>query len=243
MEHPDFYALLSFAEDALKVESRRQIAKHILICERCSAELRYIEEDIVPEMERPADVMERLSWLVARLVRRAQVAPVVENSDQAHTGIFAFVEPGGFQALPLYRGGIAGTTDEVSKNEVRDCITILVIQGADQAYRYLTVLDEDEAGALYPLMSIYGVNEGAVYCWPVGGARIELPFIHDREERHCYRVFLTDRDIPLPEGSKLDSEINEEEHREERQKLVARFLEALESEEVKYRTAEYEVEP
>jgi len=222
MQHPDFYALLSFAEGALDREARRRIAAHVLICQTCSAELEDIEMEVLPEMERPISVTERLSWLAARLVGRVRGPRQMEQEGQARILIPAFVR-GEREGGPSWR--------------------TLAVHGADETYRFLTVLDEDEAGELYLFMSIYGEREGPVYCWPVEGAEVALPFIPDEKERHRYQAYLTDREVPVPEGIHVDPKINADERNEERKRLLAAFLEALDHGEVNYRAAEQEIKP
>jgi hypothetical protein len=70
-----------------------------------------------------------------------------------------------------------------------------------------------------------------------------LPFIPDETERHRYQAYLTDREVPVPEGLQLDPRINNEERTEERAQLLAAFLEALESGGVSYRVAKLEFKP
>jgi hypothetical protein len=118
---------------------------------------------------------------------------------------------------------------------------MLALQGADETYCYLTVLDEDETGELYLFMSIHDGRKGPVYCWPVKAAQAELPFIPDKTERHRYQVYLTDREVPVPAGLQLDSRINNEESNEERAQLLVAFLEALESGGINCRARELEV--
>ncbi|MGH9428389.1 MAG: hypothetical protein ACRD2L_19050, partial [Terriglobia bacterium] len=129
------------------------------------------------------------------------------------------------------------------EGEAASGLQYLVVKGADESYRFLTVLDEDEAGERYLFMSISGERKGAVYCWPIEGAQAQLPFIPDKTERHLYQVYLTDQEVIVPEGVHLDLNINDEERGEERRRLVAAFLAALEKGEVGYRAAELEVRP
>jgi len=129
------------------------------------------------------------------------------------------------------------------EGEAASDLQYLVVKGADESYRFLTVLDEDEAGELYLFMSISGERKGAVYSWPVEGTLVQLPFIPDETERHRYQAYLTDREVTVPEGICLDLKINDEERSEERRRLVAAFLEALESGEIGYRTAGQEIRP
>jgi hypothetical protein len=244
MQHPAFQALLSYAEDALDREARKRIAAHVLICESCSAELEHIETNILPEMERPISVMERLSWLAARLVGQLRGAQTSEPGSQARLDILT----------PAISGATRGEADSAGAGrresetlelavQKRANVQMLALQGADETYRFLTVLDEDEAGELYVFMSIYGERKGPVYCWPIESAQVELPFILDETERHRYQVYLTDREVPVLEGVHLDLRINNEERNEERARLLAAFLEALESGGVNYRTAELEFKP
>lgn len=51
----NFHLLLFFAEDGLDRDARRKIASHLLICSDCLAELRLIETEILPEMNRALD--------------------------------------------------------------------------------------------------------------------------------------------------------------------------------------------
>jgi tetratricopeptide (TPR) repeat protein len=505
MQHPDSHALLSFAEDTLDREARGRIAAHTLICESCSAELEHIETETLPEMERPISVMERLSWLAARLVGRVRGSRETEEKGRARVWISAWVRMEAYdlrqeadqamlssrgdvsceaahnfllEGIALYQAGRVrealapwtnaefifrlqglegegalcemyvgvalvnlgqpqlaiehheraravlarlGFKEQVAdcemyigvalvnlgqpqqaiehykraravfaglgfkkqvadcemgigvalvdlgqpqqaiehyeraravffplgfervvadcemrignalsglgrpqeaiehyqrakaiftrigfENEVADCemrissalsdlghqqeatehyqrardiyfrlgfhkelandemnigstlsdlcqqqqaiephepesepgLRALVVQGTDETYRFLTVLDEEEAGELYLFMSIYGEHKGPVYCWEVKGAQVELPFIPDEKERRHYQAYLTDREVPVPEGVHLNPKINADERSEERRQLLAAFLGALERGEVNYRAAE-----
>src|ERR1044071_9409626 len=74
MLHPDFQALLTYAEGALDQETCSRIARHLLICGGCSVELERIEMDLLPEMERPITIKERLRWMPVRLIGRIRTA-------------------------------------------------------------------------------------------------------------------------------------------------------------------------
>ena len=78
MHHPDFHALLAYAEDTLDRETRKRIAGHILICERCSAEFERVEMEILPVMEHPINLVEHLRQMPTRLVGR-----ILKASDTA----------------------------------------------------------------------------------------------------------------------------------------------------------------
>jgi hypothetical protein len=232
MQHPDFHALLSYAEDGLDREARKLIAAHVLICCSCSAELEHIETEVLPEMDRPISLSERLSWLAARLVGRIRGALQIEQEDQIRI------------LLPAYPGIVRGLGRVRGERRRADK---LVVQGAGDTFRFLTVLSEDEEGELYLFMSSYesasGERKGPVYCWPVESAQVTLPFAPDQPARHRYQAYLTDREVPVPQDVRLDSGVNDNERSEERRRLVAAFLETLERGEIKYRAAEQEVKP
>jgi len=79
MRHPAFQALLSYAEDALDREARKRIAAHVLICHSCLAELEHIETEVLPEMNRPVSLWERLRWQAARLAGRLRETSKIMN--------------------------------------------------------------------------------------------------------------------------------------------------------------------
>lgn len=230
--HPDFYALLSYAEDVLDREARKRIATHILVCMRCADELRQIEMVILPEVEEPISVMERLSLTALRLVRGGQDVQSIELKS-------TLIPVLGVRNHPLQVTEEA-LMEDVGADEGTDVLRKIVVTCEDDIHCFLTVLDEDELGEIYLFLSVLGEREGAVYCWPVEESAA-LPFIVSRTERHRYLVFLTEYEIPLPTGVGLDLKSNALERSEERRHFIATFFAALEGGKVSYRAAEVEV--
>jgi hypothetical protein len=244
---------IGYAMGSLTADEVQRVDEHLASCPDCAAEAerllsasdvwsgqqgasrlaslqgrvrKEIETEVVPEMDRPISLSERLRGLVARLVGRRRGARAIEQKVQVRVW------------QPAFARGERVDTARLQK---------LIVQNAGETSRFLTVLDEDEAGELYLFLSIYesasGERKGPVYCWPVESTQVELPFIPDLTERHRYQVYLTDREVPVPEGVLLDLNINDEERSEERGRLIAAFLEALERGEIGYRAVEQEVRP
>lgn len=98
MRHPDFHMLLSFAEDDLEQDVRQHLARHILMCDSCSAQLEHIGIEIITEIERPIRIAERGRWSAARVAGRIHKA---SDSDGNKERVGASV--GVFGALKLSR--------------------------------------------------------------------------------------------------------------------------------------------
>jgi hypothetical protein len=90
--HPDFHMLLTYAEGALDQDTRRQLGRHVLICEPCLADLEHIETEIVPKLERPIGIAERGQWLTARIAGRLNKASDVAGSRETEPAAVGVVK-------------------------------------------------------------------------------------------------------------------------------------------------------
>lgn len=236
MRHPDFHALLCYAEDALDKQARQHIAAHVLFCEGCAAELAEIELEILPEMRRSVSLQERLTALAAKLVGRfksinEQANAIVFLQPTFARGAEEADEPEFIVILPDVNSGASSEWKQ------------LTVQSFSYSYRYLTILDEDETGELYLFMSWHDKEKAVIYCREMTKAKTVLQFKFDLKAGHRYQVYLTDRAVPLLEGLQLDFDINDETRAADRRSLLTAFLEALERGEVNHLAAEREIKP
>jgi len=74
MAHPDYQTMLTYAEGGFHRAARRRIARHLLTCAGCSAELRQLESEVIPQAGRPFGIATRARWLVARATGRLRSA-------------------------------------------------------------------------------------------------------------------------------------------------------------------------
>lgn len=107
MLHPDFHALLTYAQGSLDRESCKCIAGHVLVCESCSTELEQLEMEILPLMERPISREERLRWLAARLARRIRKAGSAAIGGGTHAPAGAIVWVNRLRRPALLMNGLA----------------------------------------------------------------------------------------------------------------------------------------
>lgn len=74
MAHPDYYIMLTYAEGGFDRATRRRIAGHLLICAKCSTELRQLDSEVIPQAGRPSGIVMLARWLTARATGRVRSA-------------------------------------------------------------------------------------------------------------------------------------------------------------------------
>lgn len=237
--HPDFYALLSYAEGVLGREERQYVAAHLLTCMVCVGELEQIETVILPEMERPINAKERLKNMLRQLI--SSNSNNAENSLTVQLPVSPAVSQNKIGALPGFQFNYGvGFTQKGQQGDMR--IGKISIRGFDETYRFLTILDIREQEEAYLLISSFESRKGPVYCWPVDVADAELPFVFDQIEGHYYQAYITDCEIAPPPDTVLNLRVNRDDYEEDRTRLLANFFEVLLNQSCRFRLIELKAE-
>lgn len=206
--HPDFSLLLEFAEDGLEREVRKRIALHLTLCESCSAEEEFIETEILPEMERPITVTERLRVLATEVVVGARDLGSRVKSGLRPADSVKWMEWG--PAPSLVRGSTLKSH--------------LTIRPPAPEFSYLTLLDKDQEGALYAVI----VNDEVVFNYQVNDSEVKFSFETSNFEGHTVRGYLSTR--PVVAGVEVDLNINDPDQKARREQWLAAFFESQKGE-------------
>lgn len=241
--HPDFHALLCYAEDMLNQSERKRIAAHVLTCQSCTVELQEIEFEIIPETQRPVSLKERLSLLAAKLLHRFKST----NEQGQSNGIIILQPSYARHTFDIHEGSETEKQGQIVvslpafESDSSSEWKTLTIERSNDTHRYLTIFDEDETGEIYLFMCWHDKEKAVIYCREMSEAKTTLQFKFDLQAGHRYQIYLTDRPVPMMEGLYLDFDINDDERETDRRRFIEVFLEALNRNEVYYLASEQEI--